>query len=100
MARLDHSLKHGQVPDVALANFRKAIEEAQSKYSTWIHKVNWSDDSRTATLSGPGYSVDLILDDEHVHARGHVPLVVKLLEKQILRTVAATLEKQAAQENQ
>ena len=44
MARLDQSMKHGQTPEVALANFRKAIEEAQAKFSTWIKKVDWSPD--------------------------------------------------------
>jgi hypothetical protein len=96
MARLDQSMKHGQTPEVALANFRTAIEEAQAKYSTWIHRVDWSSDSRVATLLGPGYSIDLTCDDELVHAKGNVPLMLKLMERPIMRFVAATLEKQAA----
>jgi len=100
MARLDQSMKHGQTPEVALANFRKAIEEAQARFSTWIKKVDWSPDFRVATLSGPGYTVDLTVDHEHVHAKGNVPLALKLLERPILRFVQATLDKQAAEQTQ
>jgi hypothetical protein len=96
MARLDQSLRHGQPPDVAPANFRTAIEEARAKYSSWIHRVDWSPDFRVATLSGPGYTVDVTCDDEFVHARGNVPLMIKLMERPILRHVAAMLDKQAS----
>lgn len=95
MARLDQSMKHGQTPEAAAANFRKAIEEAQAKYSTWIHEVAWSPDYRVATLKGPGYTVDLTVDHEHVHAKGNVPLALKLLERPILRFVQATLDQQS-----
>lgn len=100
MAKLEHSLKHGQTPEVALANFRTSIEEAQKRFSKWIHRVDWSPDFRVATLSGPGYSVDLTCDHEFVHAKGHVPLALKLLERPILRFVSSTLDKHAAAQSQ
>lgn len=100
MARIDQSMKHSQTPDVAMANFRTSIEEAQTKYAKWIRKVDWSPDSRVATLSGPGYSVDLTCDDEFVHARGNVSLMIKLMERPILRHVAAMLDRQATAQAQ
>ncbi len=98
MARLEKSIKHNQHPDVVHTNFRKGIEEAQARHATWIHKVEWSPDGRVATLNGPGFTVDLTCDEEFVHARGAIPLMLKLMEGSILRYVASVLERQAAEQ--
>lgn len=98
MARLEKSIKHNQHPDVVQANFRKGIEEARARHATWIHKVEWSPDGRVATLTGSGFTVNLTCDDEFVHARGSIPLMLKLMEGSILRYVATVLERQAAEQ--
>lgn len=92
MAQIDVAVKHGQSPEAARANFRKAITEAQAHHGHWIRKVTWADDT-TAVLSGPGYEVTLRLDAENVTAKGHVPLALKLLEGPIRRFVEQTLIK-------
>lgn len=80
MARLDFSLEHRQPPGAAQAKFEAGIEEAMSRFGSWIGRVDWSEDRQSATFSGSGYEVRLWYDERLLHARGHVPLAWKLLE--------------------
>jgi hypothetical protein len=91
MAEVNMSFEHGQTPDVARANFIRNIEKAQAEHGRWIRKVTWSDDRTSAVLSGPSYEVTMSLDDTHVHARGHVPLAMKLFERPVRRFIEQTL---------
>jgi hypothetical protein len=93
MAEVNMSFAHGQPPDVARENFVKGIEKAQAEHGRWIHKVSWSDDRTSAVLSGPAYEVTMSLDDTHVHAKGHVPLAFKLLERPVRRYIEQSLGK-------
>jgi hypothetical protein len=90
MARLDLAIEHGQPPDVAQAKFQAAIREAQERFGTWIHRVDWSEDHCAATLSGTGYEVMLWFDDRDVHAQGRIPLAWKLFEG-AMRSYAKTI---------
>jgi hypothetical protein len=93
MAEVNMSIEHGQAPDEARANFVRGIEKAWAEHGRWIHKVAWADDRTSAVLSGPSYEVAMSLDDTHVHARGHVPLAFKLLERQVRRFIEQLLVK-------
>jgi hypothetical protein len=77
---LNLAIEHGQPLEDAAVRFQAAILEAQDRYGTWIRRVDWSDDHRAATLSGPGYEVRLWFDDRDVHAQGRIPLAWKLFE--------------------
>ncbi|MGC8641559.1 MAG: polyhydroxyalkanoic acid system family protein [Isosphaeraceae bacterium] len=92
MAELNITMKHGQSPDEARVNFVKAITAAHQEHAHWIKTVEWSDDRTSAILSGPGYRVTLSFDDENVHARGTIPLALKLMERPIRQFVEALLE--------
>ena len=80
MARLDLAIEHGQSLEGAAKKFQAAILETQDRFGTWIRRVDWSEDRRSATLSGPGYEVRLWFDDRDVHAHGRIPLAWKLFE--------------------
>lgn len=94
MAQLNMSIEHGQAWEVARANFESVIEKAREDYARWIHAVRWSEDRTSAALSGPSYEVVLNLDPTHVHARGRVPLAIKLLEPSVRRFIERTLRAQ------
>lgn len=93
MSELNITMKHGQSPGTAQANFEKAVLSAQREHPRWIHGVEWSGDRRSAVLSGPSYRVTLSLDDENLYARGTIPLALKLMERPIRRFVEETLER-------
>jgi hypothetical protein len=91
MAELNIAVKHGQSLEAARVNFERAITVAQKEHSRWISTVEWSDDRTSAIVSGRAYRVTLSLDDQHVYARGTIPLALKLLERPIRRFVEETL---------
>jgi hypothetical protein len=80
MAQLNLAIEHGQPLEDAAVRFQAAILEAQDRFGTWIRRVDWSEDRRAATLSGPGYEVRLWFDARDVHAQGRIPLAWKLFE--------------------
>jgi hypothetical protein len=80
MARLDFKLEHHQPIDAAQARFEAGIDEAVSRYRSWIDRVEWSEDGQAATIAGSGYEVRLWYDEHWLHVQGHVPLAWKLFE--------------------
>ncbi len=94
MAALNMSIEHGQSWDVARANFATTIQKAREEHRRWIHKVTWSPDRTSAVLSGPSYEIELSLDALYVHARGRVPLAVKLIERPVRGFIERTLAKE------
>lgn len=91
MAQIHVSMKHGQTPDVARAIFVREIDEASAKYAKWIQRVDWSPDRASATLSGPGFEIRTWHDDQEVHAKGNVPLFIKILEAPLKAMIQQTI---------
>jgi hypothetical protein len=92
MAALNMSVKHGQSWDDARANFQKGISAAETQHAKFIRSVEWSDDRTSARLLGPGFAVDLRVDEVSVHAVGDVPFFVKFMEGPIRKFVEDTLK--------
>jgi hypothetical protein len=80
MAQLNLAIDHGQTAEAARGNFERAVSAAQTKFASWIHRLDWSADRTRVTVVGPGYEVELSYDDQKIYARGTVPLAFKLLE--------------------
>jgi hypothetical protein len=93
MARLDITIEHGLPPEVAQAKFRAAILDIQSRFSGWIHRVDWADDARSATLIGPGYEIRCWYDERNLHVEGSIPLAWKLLEGLIRNQIKANIDR-------
>ena len=85
MAALDMSFEHGQPWDEARANFEAGVARAAAKYPRWVRDPEWNDDRTEVRLTGPGYDVHLRLDETKVHATGHVPVPLWLLEGPVRR---------------
>ena len=93
MARLDLSMEHGQPTEVAQAKFEAGINEAMSRYGSWIGRVDWSEDRHAAMVSGSGYEVRLWYDDRFLHAQGQIPLAWKLLEPAVRHQIRKVIER-------
>jgi hypothetical protein len=91
MAKLNMAIDHGQTPAAARANFERAINTAQERFSKWIHRAEWSADRDSVKMVGPGFDVLLSYDNEKVYARGTVPLAFKLMEVPIRAFITQTL---------
>ncbi len=92
MSAIKMSVKHGQTFDVAKANFDKGITAAEAQFGKFIKTVDWSDDRTAARLAGPGFTIDLNVDADSVHATGDVPFFVKFMEGPIRKFVEQTLK--------
>jgi len=77
---MDISIEHNQPMEYAREKFQAAIHEAENRYRNWIGRVDWSDDRRSATVSGSNYEVKFWYDDRDVHAQGSIPWTWKLME--------------------
>ena len=91
MPRVNLSFDHGQPWDTARASFETGITRAAAQYGRWIRQVEWSDDKTSAHLTGPGYAVELKLDERQVHVTGSLPIFPKLIEGRVRKFVAETL---------
>ena len=94
MPLLNLSVKHGQPPDVARANFVQGINEAQSKFAIWIQRVEWAPDRHSAKLHAPGFVVEMSVDDQEVHATGDVPFFAMLMQNRVKTYLKDTFQKQ------
>ena len=88
MARLDISFEHGQPQEVAQAKFQAAIRQAETRFGTWIHRLDWAEDGRSVTLTGSGFEVRCWYDERDLHIQGSIPLAWKLLEGVIRSYIA------------
>ena len=61
MARLDITIEHGQPPKVAKAKFKAAIHEVQTRFRDWFERIEWTDDDESATFTGSGVQVTLLV---------------------------------------
>jgi hypothetical protein len=91
MARVNLAVDHGQEPEVAQANFERAVTAAQARFGTWMRQVDWSDDRSSVRLVGPGYDVELTYDEQKVYVRGTVPIAFKLMQGPIKSFIAQAL---------
>ncbi len=83
MAKLDMAVEHGPTPEVARANFERAITAAQDRYGGWLRRLDWSPDRTAVSVAGTGFDVEISFDDRKVYARGTIPLAFKILEAPI-----------------
>lgn len=93
MARLELSIEHGQPMEVAQAKLEAGIDEALSRFGSWVGQVDWSEDRQSATISGSGYEVRLWYDHRFFHARGHVPLAWKLFEGAVRHHIRKVIDR-------
>ncbi len=93
MARLDITIEHGQPPEVAQAKFQAAIHETQSRFSSWIHRLDWADDGHSAMIAGSGYEVRCWYDERDLHVQGSIPLAWKLFEGAIRNHIQREIER-------
>ena len=92
MPAVSMSFEHGQTPDVARARFREGIDRAKASFGMWVRQVDWSEDHSSAHLTGPGFALDMTVDDRHVHVKGGVPIPPIMLEGPVRRFLQQTFK--------
>jgi hypothetical protein len=79
MPLINLSLEHGRTRAEARTSLQNALNEVRGKLGPMIQRAEWSGDGDRVRLDGPGFWVEMSVDDQQVHATGDVPLLAGLL---------------------
>ena len=79
MPLINLSLEHGRTRVEARTRLENAVTEVRGMIGPMIQRVEWSGDRDRVRLDGPGFWVEMDVDDRHVHATGDIPLLAGLL---------------------
>jgi hypothetical protein len=79
MPLINLSLEHGRTRPEARSSLQNAVSEVRGKLGPMIQRTEWSGDGDRVRVEGPGFWVEMNVDDQHVHATGDVPLLAGLL---------------------
>lgn len=79
MSLINVSLKHGRTLAEARASLEKTVGDLQRMFGPMIQSADWSGDRDRVRLGGPGFRIEISVDDQHVHATGDVPMLSGLL---------------------
>jgi Putative polyhydroxyalkanoic acid system protein (PHA_gran_rgn) len=93
MARLNLAVEHDLPMDQAQAKFEAGIDEAMSRYGSWVGRLDWSDDRQSVRVTGSGYDVRLWYDERLFHAQGHIPLAWKLFVGALRHQIRKVIER-------
>lgn len=79
MSMITFSLEHGRTVDEARASLEKTVTDLQGLFGAMIRQADWSGDRDRVRLHGPGFWVEMSVDDRQVHASGDIPMLAGLL---------------------
>jgi hypothetical protein len=79
MPLINLSLEHGRTRLEARTSLQNAVSEVRGKFGPMIQRADWSSDGDRVRLDGPGFWVEMSVDDQHVHATGDMPFLTGLL---------------------
>ncbi len=79
MALINLSLEHKRTRPEARKDLEKAVEDVRGLMGPMLRRVEWSEDLDRVRLEGPGFWVEMTVNDRHVHATGDLPSLAGLL---------------------
>jgi hypothetical protein len=79
MSMINLSFKHGRTQEQARAQLESAVRDVCSQCATLVQRVDWSEDRNQVKITGTGFTAQLRVDAQEVHASADVPLLGGLL---------------------
>lgn len=79
MPLINLSLEHGRTRPEARTSLQNAVKEVGARLGPMIHRAEWSGDGDRVRMDGPGFWIEMTVDDQHVHATGDIPILAGLL---------------------
>ena len=92
MPLIDISIKHGRTLEDARARLELAVSDITARFSGLVKQVEWTSDRTAVKMQGPGFTIDMRVDSEHVHVSGDAPLLGKLLSSPLLSGLRNVIE--------
>ncbi len=93
MSELNLSVKHGLTLDEARRRLEESVQQAQNQFGRMIQNVAWTNDRNGVTLSGTGFTAQLWVDPQEVHAIVDVPFLGRLLGSPVVSGLKGLLER-------
>jgi hypothetical protein len=79
MPLINLSVKHGRTIDEARNRLELAVAEVSRSFGVMIRHVEWTADRNRVRIDGAGFSIDMWVDAQDVHATGDIPILGGLL---------------------
>ncbi len=92
MSVLRLSVQHGTTREQARDRVAQAITAAAAKVGPLLRGAQWSADRDAVKLNGPGFVVDLTIDDREVHMVADVSGLGGLLGSPVVAGIKQVLE--------
>jgi hypothetical protein len=79
MPLLNLTLQHGRTLEEARRHLETAVNQISNQFGSFVRRVEWDADHSRAKLAGVGFSIEMWVDAQAVHATGDVPFLGGLL---------------------
>jgi hypothetical protein len=79
MPLLNLTLQYGRTLEEARRHLETAVNQISNQFGSFVRRVEWDADHSRAKLAGVGFSIEMWVDAQAVHATGDVPFLGWLL---------------------
>src|SRR5512135_3156378 len=83
------TVKHGRTLEEAQARLEMSVDEVRAQFGSMVRQVEWAGGRDAVKILGTGFTIELRVDPQEVHASGDLPLLGALF----VRTWTAGLER-------
>ncbi|HMB02495.1 MAG TPA: polyhydroxyalkanoic acid system family protein [Isosphaeraceae bacterium] len=64
------SVKHGRTLEEARARLEMAVDEVRARFGSMVRQVEWAGGRDAVKILGTGFTIELRVDPQEVHASG------------------------------
>ena len=75
MSLINLSVKHGRTIEEARTRLEMAVTEVSRSLGAMIRSVEWAADRNRVRIGGAGFSIEMWVDAQEVHATGDIPIL-------------------------
>jgi hypothetical protein len=75
MSLFNLSVKHGRTLEEAKARLEMAVDEVRARFGSMVRQVEWAGGRDAVKILGTGFTIELRVDPQEIHASGDLPLL-------------------------
>jgi hypothetical protein len=79
MPLINLTLEHGRTLEEARRHLETAVHQVSAQFGSVVRRVEWEADRSRVKLEGIGFSLEMWVDAQVLHATGDVPILGGLL---------------------
>ncbi len=93
MSLINLSVKHGRTLEEARSRLEMAVAEVSRSFGAMIRHVEWAAEGSRVRIEGTGFSIEMWVDAQEVHAAGDIPILGGLLASGLKQIVQQVFQK-------